>query len=326
LRDTLDDDLKLNTLQVVSSSHTITNTQINQADRELVVTFQGINLPPEINDPAGSNGFVTYSIEPKPGLKDGTTIINSTGIFFNGNPPVITNEVINTIVKDPVVSVDAGADQIVLAGECADLTATATGALPPYGFQWSTGETTQDITVCPTVATVFSVVADASACLSEEESSVTVFVADSLCGNNNDKVVVCHIPPGDPSNAHEICISANAVLAHLAHGDKLGPCADSLLNDSLNFQVQSSQVLLTSHPNPLSQSTIITFLLPEPGIVTLTIPSLNSLEIVKLFEGYAEANTFYTVEFDAQNLSSGIYFYQLITTTGIYTKKLVVIR
>lgn len=269
--------------------------------------------------------FVSQGNNCRPGLQDGTTIINSTGIFFNGNPPVITNEVINTIVKDPVVSADAGADQIVLSGECADLTATASGGFPPYDFQWSTGDTTQDITVCPTVTTVFSVAADASGCLSEEDS-VTVFVADSLCGNNNNKVVICHIPPGNPSNAHEICISANAVLTHLAHGDYLGPCADSLLIDSLDFQVQSSQVFLTSYPNPLSQSTIITFSVPTPGSVALTIPSVNSLNVVKLYEGYAEANTFYTVEFNAQNIPSGIYFYQLITTTGIYTKKLVIVK
>lgn len=38
------------------------------------------------------------------------------------------------------------------------------------------------------------------------------------------KVEVCHIPPGNPSNAHTIKVSANAVKAHLKHGDYLGPC------------------------------------------------------------------------------------------------------
>jgi hypothetical protein len=40
----------------------------------------------------------------------------------------------------------------------------------------------------------------------------------------NDKVVVCHIPPGNPGNAHEIVVSTNAVQAHLNHGDSLGKC------------------------------------------------------------------------------------------------------
>lgn len=39
-----------------------------------------------------------------------------------------------------------------------------------------------------------------------------------------DWVTICHIPPGDPANAHTITIAASAVPAHLAHGDYLGSC------------------------------------------------------------------------------------------------------
>jgi len=38
------------------------------------------------------------------------------------------------------------------------------------------------------------------------------------------KVTICHIPPGNPGNAHTISVGAPAVPAHLAHGDHLGPC------------------------------------------------------------------------------------------------------
>ena len=36
-----------------------------------------------------------------------------------------------------------------------------------------------------------------------------------------DKVLVCHVPPGNPANAHVISVSPNAVAAHFAHGDCL---------------------------------------------------------------------------------------------------------
>jgi len=41
-----------------------------------------------------------------------------------------------------------------------------------------------------------------------------------------DKVIVCHVPPGNPENAHEIEIDASAVQDHLANnpGDTLGSC------------------------------------------------------------------------------------------------------
>jgi len=38
------------------------------------------------------------------------------------------------------------------------------------------------------------------------------------------KVDVCHIPPGNPENAHTITISENAVSTHLDHGDHIGAC------------------------------------------------------------------------------------------------------
>ena len=39
------------------------------------------------------------------------------------------------------------------------------------------------------------------------------------------KTTVCHIPPGNPANAHTICVGNSAVPAHLDHGDFLGTCA-----------------------------------------------------------------------------------------------------
>ena len=41
------------------------------------------------------------------------------------------------------------------------------------------------------------------------------------------KVLICHIPPGNPDNAHTICVGAAAVRAHEEnHGDPAGECDD----------------------------------------------------------------------------------------------------
>ena len=45
-------------------------------------------------------------------------------------------------------------------------------------------------------------------------------------GYGGAKVTLCHIPPGNPDNAHTITVGSPAVPAHLAHGDTLGPCPD----------------------------------------------------------------------------------------------------
>lgn len=40
------------------------------------------------------------------------------------------------------------------------------------------------------------------------------------------KVLVCHIPPGNPENPHTIEVGESALPAHLAHGDTEGACAE----------------------------------------------------------------------------------------------------
>lgn len=41
------------------------------------------------------------------------------------------------------------------------------------------------------------------------------------------KTTLCHVPPGNPANAHTICVGNAAVPAHLAHhsGDFVGTCS-----------------------------------------------------------------------------------------------------
>lgn len=43
-------------------------------------------------------------------------------------------------------------------------------------------------------------------------------------GNGQEKVAVCHIPPGNPANGQTLTLPEPAVKAHLAHGDTLGAC------------------------------------------------------------------------------------------------------
>lgn len=57
-----------------------------------------------------------------------------------------------------------------------------------------------------------------------EESAVTTANGQPAC-TNPKKELVCHIPPGNPDNAHEICVGKSAVDPHVDnHGDYLGPC------------------------------------------------------------------------------------------------------
>ena len=56
---------------------------------------------------------------------------------------------------------------------------------------------------------------------------VTGFTANAplaLADSPDNKVAVCHVPPGNPGNAHTTVVGESAVPAHLDHGDYLGEC------------------------------------------------------------------------------------------------------
>ena len=49
------------------------------------------------------------------------------------------------------------------------------------------------------------------------------------------KIEICHVPPGNPDNAHTLSISVNAMRAHLAHGDYIDECTENG-DDETNYE------------------------------------------------------------------------------------------
>ena len=47
-------------------------------------------------------------------------------------------------------------------------------------------------------------------------------------GASQEKVLICHKPPGNPGNGQDIWVSPNAVAAHMSHGDMMGSCTATL--------------------------------------------------------------------------------------------------
>ena len=101
VRDALDADLDLGTLDILDSSHPITRVSMD-ADHVLTWSFIDINLPAAGDDEPGSHGFVSFTATPKANLPSGTEISNGAGIYFDFNPAVLTNTVVNTITDNPL--------------------------------------------------------------------------------------------------------------------------------------------------------------------------------------------------------------------------------
>ncbi len=258
-------------------------------------------------------------------------IVNTSGTFSVADASgCLANSEPVTVTVVAVPTVDAGDDQTVYIGYtpqvCAVLSAVASGGDLPYNYSWGTGETTQEITVCPNITTTYTItVSDINGCSSSDE--ITVNVVDIRCGNNLNKVLVCHIPPGNPDNPQTICISPNAVPAHLAqHGDYLGQCEDTSFTDSLNFQVQSTAALLKIYPNPSKNSTTIEYYVPEE-IKKAEIKVYDMISCTKLKSYNLNKNGYGILIIDASYLSSGMYICWLyINGSPVSIKKLFIIK
>ena len=94
---------------------------------------------------------------------------------------------------------------------------------------------------------------------------------------------------------------------------------------ALQFTPKFDFRLEQNYPNPFNPSTRIRFTLPEKEYTTLRI--LNSLgELVEELVNEVKESGNYEFEFDAGKLSSGMYFYNLISGEFIETKKMVLIK
>lgn len=101
IRDTLDANLDLSIFTLLSSSHPeMLSTSLKEENHLTTFEFKGINLPDSTSNLEDSYGYVSYMILPKDGLPEYTVIKNSSGIYFDSNPPIITNTVNNLLVKE----------------------------------------------------------------------------------------------------------------------------------------------------------------------------------------------------------------------------------
>ncbi|GAB5522068.1 MAG: hypothetical protein RhofKO_43190 [Rhodothermales bacterium] len=76
------------------------------------------------------------------------------------------------------------------------------------------------------------------------------------------------------------------------------------------------------YPNPFAQSTTIMYTMPEPGAVKLEVVDLLGRRITQLVEDEQSAGT-YTVEWNAEDLASGLYILRLSSDTQHATHKII---
>ena len=83
--------------------------------------------------------------------------------------------------------------------------------------------------------------------------------------------------------------------------------------------------LSQNYPNPFNPSTSINYSTPLSGYVSLKIYNILGQEVAIVFQGYQQAG-FYTANFDASKLASGVYIYKLQAGRQQLSKKMILMK
>jgi uncharacterized repeat protein (TIGR01451 family) len=95
--DTLDSDLNPESLKILGTSHTASPQWL--APGVVKFMFNNIYLPDSSVNQIESNGFISFSVKLDSPHPAGTVIENKAYIYFDTNPAIVTNTVVNTLVN-----------------------------------------------------------------------------------------------------------------------------------------------------------------------------------------------------------------------------------
>ncbi|GMR25325.1 MAG: hypothetical protein BMS9Abin39_0614 [Ignavibacteria bacterium] len=92
-----------------------------------------------------------------------------------------------------------------------------------------------------------------------------------------------------------------------------------------NSEIPETYALSQNYPNPFNPSTQINFSVPEPSMVKITVYDVTGREVEVLVREYLDAGN-YKTNWNAENYSSGIYFYRMETNSFAQVKKMILMK
>jgi hypothetical protein len=92
-----------------------------------------------------------------------------------------------------------------------------------------------------------------------------------------------------------------------------------------NLNKISNFLLLQNYPNPFNPSTTISYQIPHDGFVSLKVYDVLGNEIATLVNE-VKTSGLHEVNFDASNISSGIYLYMITVNNFTQTHKMIVLK
>ena len=84
-------------------------------------------------------------------------------------------------------------------------------------------------------------------------------------------------------------------------------------------------ILYQNYPNPFNPVTTVSFYLPKPELIDLSVYDILGRKVANVYYGYSQKGK-NVIDYNASGLSSGVYFFQLNYQNKFQTKKFVVLR
>ena len=169
----------------------------------------------------------------------------------------------------------------------------------------------------------------------DDSGSASVF-----CRNSSDWIHINRIIAGDVQEdglfGYSVALTNDYALvgSYGSNGDSLLAGQAYIYSDytvpissihEKNGDITRDFYLAQNYPNPFNPSTKIKYKIKKSAHVNLTIYNLLGESIVELVDQYKNIGS-YEMEFNASNLSSGIYFIKLKAGTFTSTKKCLLIK
>jgi hypothetical protein len=151
----------------------------------------------------------------------------------------------------------------------------------------------------------------------------------------NDAAIISIDGAGTSSEPHSYIFTDNTVvpgvtytytLADVSYANTETKYTDNTVTITVpENDIPTEFALEANYPNPFNPRTVISFQLSAISDVNLSIYDMNGKKVATLVNGSKSAG-YYTVDWNASQYSSGIYFYRLQTNGFVDTKKMVLMK
>lgn len=337
LEDILNSNLDWTSLRVISASHNY--EAILEEDGQLNFIFNDILLPPQIQNEALSHGFIKFAIQAKDGTPENTEINNTAAIFFDFNPPIITNTVNNILVEQYPIFFEK------ILPLCHDSNEGSISVnFPPdyFNFFWEdettnhfidslmAGDYTLEITNnwgAVVATSVFTI--DAPEALGSSQTT-------TMSASNGQQNGTASIEPSGGTAPYQYVWNSTPpqftqTAINLGMGDYEVEITDAQ-NCTFTETVTVEEIVATEEisqnwvfevsPNPSDGNSIVKIKIPQKDWVLNVVSAVG--QKIQQFQSLESRDT--AINIALENLSIGVYFLQLESEGVVVIQKIIVMR